>query len=415
MEIVKVLLHASDLSLIEFARRIGQVEVVNLLGKRASVTQAVTQGDRMNGHWLASRRMISTSSLDAPLPLSSPPSSAPTGSGSSSKDLNKPFNIRAELLAPARLPPKAQLLHYTRSVSIQVIAHEVFLLVLACTKGGNVGTTVVMALLANGYRAERMALSTRQPDRIPRCEALKAPSALPMFQLVPRYYDNARLARESDVLVFCMPPSQLKSVAIQIRHALAANADSPPLVISALCGVTHQSLSKACGSQAVVRVQPDVMKIASLWSGQHEENDNKGEFASDFPNLVQMPSSILSSSDYQQKMADRDQQRLPLRLAAEAIAPQREDVRNLVQALCLFCRRAWTQDMSVVALGKVLFGDKSKTVMVTLGQVLSDINGEHQHQNEETVTPLVLTNWPVEWEQDLIELQKQLAAQALQN
>ncbi|KAG2784885.1 hypothetical protein PC129_g9426 [Phytophthora cactorum] len=375
--------------------------------------------------------MISTSSLDAPLPLSSPPSSAPTGSGSSGKDLNKPFNIRAELLAPTRLPPKAQLLHYTRSVSNQVIAHEVFLLVLACTKyfvaankeppligvlgGGNVGTTVVMALLANGYRAERMALSTRQPDRIPRCEALKAPSALPMFQLVPRYYDNARLARESDVLVFCMPPSQLKSVAIQIRHALAANADSPPLVISALCGVTHQSLSKACGSQAVVRVQPDVMKIASLWSGQQEENDNKGEFASDFPNLVQMPSSILSSSDYQQKMADRDQQRLPLRLAAEAIAPQREDVRNLVQALCLFCRRAWTQDMSVVALGKVLFGDKSKTVMVTLGQVLSDINGEHQHQNEETVTPLVLTNWPVEWEQDLIELQKQLAAQALQN
>ncbi|KAG2818417.1 hypothetical protein PC116_g15179 [Phytophthora cactorum] len=39
---------AVDTSL-RLAIGIGQVEVVNLLGKRASVTQAVTQEDRMNG------------------------------------------------------------------------------------------------------------------------------------------------------------------------------------------------------------------------------------------------------------------------------------------------------------------------------------------------------------------------------
>ncbi|EEY62804.1 uncharacterized protein PITG_15227 [Phytophthora infestans T30-4] len=295
-----------------------------------------------------------------------------------SKEPNKPFEIRAELLASTRLAPKTQLLYHTRSLSIQVIAHEVFLLILACTKcfaaanreppligilgGGNVGTTVLMTLLANGYRADRMALSTRQPDRIPRCEALKAPSALPMFQLVPRYYDNARLARESDILILCMPPSQLKSVTIQIRHALAANADAPPLVVSALCGVTHHTLSKACGSQAVVRVQPDVVKIASQW-----------------------------------RVADRDQQPLSLRLAAEAIAPQREDVRNLVEAFCLLCRRAWGDEMSPAVLGHVLFGDKSAMHV------------------ENTNVPLVVSSWPLEWEHDLTDLQKQLAVHTLQH
>lgn len=285
--------------------------------------------------------MTSTPPLgESPLPLASPSSSAPAGSGGNSNDFNKPFTIRAELLAPTRLAPKAQLLLRSRSQSIQVIAHEVFLLVVACTKcfaaadnqpprigilgGGSVGSTVVMTLLANGYRAEWMALSTRQPDRIPRCEALKAPSALPMFQLVPRYHDNARLARESDVLVLCMPPSQLKSVAIQIRHALAANVDAPPLVISALCGVTHQSLSKACGSQAVVRVQPDVAKIASQWHDQqHQQNGKEEESTSVLPSRSQTPAGLsLNSADYLFNMSERDRQPLPLRLAAEAIGKQ---------------------------------------------------------------------------------------------
>ncbi|ETL79724.1 hypothetical protein L917_19701 [Phytophthora nicotianae] len=363
---------------------------------------------------------MSTSPIDAPLTLSSPP----TGSGS--KDVNKPFKVRSELLASTRLASKAQLLHHTRSLSIQVIAHEVFLLVIACTKcfavankdppmigilgGGNVGTTVIMTLLANGYRAERMALSTRQPDRIPRCEALKAPSALPMFQLVPRYYDNARLARESDILIFCMPPSQLKSVTIQIRHSLAANAGAPPLVISALCGVTDHTLSKACGSQAVVRVQPEVTKIASLWHEQHEEHADEEQ-----PVDTRLASLSMNLPDYQKGMAGRDQQLLPLRLAAEAIAPQREDVRNLMQAFCLLCRRAWSQAMSTEGIGKVLFGDKNEVVMESLGQVLSDSNGEQQRQNEDSNNPFVSSNWPLEWEQDLVDLQAQLALHALQH
>ncbi|GMF46296.1 unnamed protein product [Phytophthora fragariaefolia] len=282
--------------------------------------------------------MASTSSVAA---SPSPPATAAPSSGGNGGTTKKPFKIRAELLAPTRLAPKVQLLHHTRSLSIQVIAHEVFLLAMVCTKcyatadknaprigvlgGGSVGTAVVMTLLANGYPADRIALSTRQPDRIPRCEVLKAPSALPLFQLVPRYYDNARLARESDVLVFCMPPSQLKSVTIQIRHALAANANAPPLVISALCGVTQQSLSKACGSQAVVRVQPDVAKIASLWHDQQHQQGEQEEFnaRSNLIRSVQTPGGLSPFlADLQQDIIERDQQPLPLRLATEAIGRQ---------------------------------------------------------------------------------------------
>lgn len=129
------------------------------------------------------------------LPSQSPPATAASGNGGNSSATKKPFKIRDELLAPTRLAPKVQLLHHTRSLSIQVVAHEVFLLVLACTKcyaaagkepprigvlgGGSVGAAVVMTILANGYRADRIALSTRQPDRVPRCEALKAPQLSP--------------------------------------------------------------------------------------------------------------------------------------------------------------------------------------------------------------------------------------------
>ncbi|KAE9294543.1 hypothetical protein PF008_g24521 [Phytophthora fragariae] len=360
-------------------------------------------------------------------PVSTLPSQSPVAAPGSGSAAKKPFKIRAELLAPTRLAPKVQLLHHTRSLSIQVVAHQVFVLVLVCTKcfaaagkepprigvlgGGSVGTAVVMTVLANGYRPDRIALSTRQPDRVPRCESLRAPSALPMFQLVPRYYDNARLARESDVLVLCMPPAQLKSVSIQIRHALAANTKAPPLVVSALCGVTQQSLSKACGSQAVVRVQPDVAKIASRWQqDEHEESGSRS------PSRAQTPAGpppLLA--DLQGDPHERDRQPLPLRLATEALAPKREDVRDLVQAFSLFFRRAWSQDGSLEALTHVLFGDKTEVVMNALGQMDVEANSDKTQQEEEVrvKTPLLVSSWPAEWEQDLVELQTQLAQHAL--
>ncbi|ETL26494.1 hypothetical protein L916_19847 [Phytophthora nicotianae] len=71
--------------------------------------------------------------------------------------------------------------------------------------------------------------------------------------------------------------------------------------------------------------------------------------------------------------------------------------------------------MSTEGIGKVLFGDKNEVVMESLGQVLSDSNGEQQRQNEDSNNPFVSSNWPLEWEQDLVDLQAQLALHALQH
>ncbi|ETK73056.1 hypothetical protein L915_19964 [Phytophthora nicotianae] len=43
--------------------------------------------------------------------------------------------------------------------------------------------------------------------------------------------------------------------------------------------------------------------------------------------------------------------------------------------------------MSTEGIGKVLFGDKNEVVMESLGQVLSDSNGEQQRQNEDSNNP----------------------------
>ncbi|RLN95971.1 hypothetical protein BBJ28_00012269 [Nothophytophthora sp. Chile5] len=209
-----------------------------------------------------------------------------------------------------------------------------------------------------------------------------------MFQLVPRYYDNARAARESDILVLCTPPSQLKSVAIQIRHALAASVDAPLLLVSTLCGVTRQSLSKACGSQSVVRVQPDVAKIASLWHEQEEPDAATNECAAPHPQ---------GERDLAQEATERNRLLLPLQLAAVALV------------FAALCRRVLDQEDQDArrSAASVLFGGRSEVVMVALAE-----GDEMQRQQEEPRT-LVVPSWPAEWEQDLAELQAHLAQKAL--
>lgn len=198
-----------------------------------------------------------------------------TSTGTSVK-LREPFKIRSELLTPERLAPNAQDLLVARSRAIEALADQSLTIVLATAKwfiasghsefprigvigGGAVGCAVLMKLLVHGYPSDRLALSTRQPERLPKCETLQAPVALSLFEQVTRHEDNARLARESDVLVLCIPPSQLKSVALQIKFAgverTQAGKNVPLMVMSALCGVSRESIAKSCGSSAVIRIQ----------------------------------------------------------------------------------------------------------------------------------------------------------------
>lgn len=234
-----------------------------------------------------------------------PSSSSPATPTSKEKE---PFKVRAELFAPTRLTPKAYALFRARSLVIDVVAHECLLLVLLAAKiatlstnasnsfttelprvgilgGGHIGCTIVMALLKHAYPIDKLAISTRQPERTPTCEALMPQNAyggslLPQYHAITKYYDNARLSRESDVVVLCMPPSQLKSVAIQIKHALGVgvNEAPPTLVVSVLCGVSRELLQKSCGTKLVARAKVNVAKLtAAAGKGEDEDDDDLKE------------------------------------------------------------------------------------------------------------------------------------------
>ncbi|DAZ93037.1 TPA: hypothetical protein N0F65_007380 [Lagenidium giganteum] len=197
----------------------------------------------------------------------------------------EPLRARAELYAPTRLSTKVQRLFFTRTLVTDIIAQQCTLLVYAAARtsmplrenalprvgilgGGHIGCAVAVKLLKSDFPASNIAISTRQPDRVLKCDALQSPQHLALFQAVPRYYDNVRLCKESDVLVLCMPPSQLKSVSIQIKHALAL-PDCATLVISTLCGATLESLQKACGTRLLVKTRVNVPRLVGLLDMSH--------------------------------------------------------------------------------------------------------------------------------------------------
>lgn len=182
----------------------------------------------------------------------------------------EPFKVRAELLAASRLAPNVQSLYHKREQATQEIAHQCALLTLAAVRcyqqqtdetelpkvgiigAGNVGCALTMALLELQYPAHRIVISTRQPDKIPKCAALaRAAHAPTLFAEIERCQDNARVAHEAQILALCMPPSQLKSVAIQIKHALSSSGST--LLLSTLSGTSVSTLQKCCGCKLVLR------------------------------------------------------------------------------------------------------------------------------------------------------------------
>lgn len=186
----------------------------------------------------------------------------------------EPFKVRAELFAASRLAPNVQSLYHRREQATQEIAHQCALLTLAAVLcyqqqqtdaapelpkvgiigAGNVGCALAMALLELQYPAQRIVISTRQPDKIPKCAALaRAAHAPALFAEIERCQDNARVAHEAQILALCMPPSQLKSVAIQIKHALSSGGSPPTLLLSTLSGTSVGTLQKCCGCKLVLR------------------------------------------------------------------------------------------------------------------------------------------------------------------
>ncbi|KAJ0397943.1 hypothetical protein ATCC90586_009373 [Pythium insidiosum] len=226
-------------------------------------------------------------------------SAAASSSSGGEKD---EFQVRAELLAPSRFAPRVLELHRTRALVTDVIAQQCWAIVLlhrtralvtdviaqqcwaivlvlatlhrcigkrdtlprvGIIGAGHIGSAVAMALLGAQYPAHRISISTRQPDRVLRCDSLVTPAQQKRFQEIHRVYDNVRVSRDADVLILCMPPTQLKSVSMQIKHALSVG-DSTTVVLSVLSGTTLDMLQKSCGTRLVMRSAICIRELTRL-------------------------------------------------------------------------------------------------------------------------------------------------------
>ncbi|KDO33164.1 hypothetical protein SPRG_01976 [Saprolegnia parasitica CBS 223.65] len=199
-----------------------------------------------------------------------------------------------QLFQPQRLSLRVQPQMHARGIVIQLIAqqctvfallvHKLRLAVLpdATTRigiigGGRVGVEISQALLASGWPPTLIAISTRQPED-PRWMAR-------VDAAVARYHDNAKLALESDLVLLAVPPSQLTSVGIQVKHTLGQPA-SMRILLTVLAGVELDKVMKVCACPCALhtRVHPSIvqdvdlatMDTAALAANHYAHNNSAG-------------------------------------------------------------------------------------------------------------------------------------------
>ncbi|OQR89349.1 hypothetical protein THRCLA_09783 [Thraustotheca clavata] len=182
---------------------------------------------------------------------------------------NEITKLDPQLFSPQRLSIRVQSQMHARSIVIRLIGHQCMIFSLfvhhlrlqvnkeASTRigiigGGRVGVEICQILLMNAWPAHLIAISTRQPQDLRWMARVD--------ERVSRYYDNAKLVDESDILILAMPPSQLTSVGIQIKHTLG-QATCAKLVISVLAGVELEKVCKVCACSFAIhtRVHPSLV------------------------------------------------------------------------------------------------------------------------------------------------------------
>ncbi|KAF0683537.1 Aste57867_24394 [Aphanomyces stellatus] len=172
---------------------------------------------------------------------------------------NEITKLDPHLFSPRRLSSRIQPLFNGRTLVVRAIAHQCLYFTLVVHRlrgftgratqvgiigGGRVGVEIAQALLDAKWSPRDLAISTRQPED-PRWMAR-------VDTQVARYHDNVKLAQESDVVILAMPPSQLTSVGIQIKHALS---QADVVLVSVLAGVGLERVSKVCGSTCTLQTR----------------------------------------------------------------------------------------------------------------------------------------------------------------
>jgi len=110
--------------------------------------------------------------------------------------------------------------------------------------------TMRIGLIGSGNMARALAVGWGRPVT---CSALELEQAAALAALVggTAVSSNMAVAEESDIVVLCHKPAQLGDVAAEI-------AESAPLVVSILAGVSIGDLRDAYPNSTVVRIMPNL-------------------------------------------------------------------------------------------------------------------------------------------------------------
>lgn len=112
--------------------------------------------------------------------------------------------------------------------------------------GGNMATSLIAGLVADGYDPERLVVS--DPERA-KLDTLAAHFG------VRTTADNAQALQGAGVAVLCVKPQMARAVCREIAPAAAAN---DPLVISVMAGIREQSIQEWLGpARPLVRAMPN--------------------------------------------------------------------------------------------------------------------------------------------------------------
>ncbi|MGQ9659755.1 MAG: pyrroline-5-carboxylate reductase [Thermochromatium sp.] len=112
--------------------------------------------------------------------------------------------------------------------------------------GGNMATSLIAGLIADGYAPRAIQVSDPNPERR---QALQAGFG------VRALADNTEALAEAEILVLCVKPQLAASVCTQLAPLLA---DRRPLVISVMAGVSEQTIQRWLGAPLpIVRAMPN--------------------------------------------------------------------------------------------------------------------------------------------------------------
>jgi pyrroline-5-carboxylate reductase len=139
--------------------------------------------------------------------------------------------------------------------------------------GGNMATSLVAGLVADGYAPDSLQVADPNPERR---RMLQARYGVRVFA------DNRDALGEADTLVLCVKPQLAAQVCAEIADAVTARA---PLVLSIMAGVPEQALQRWLGgSLPVVRAMPNTPAMVQTGAiGLHastevgEEGRNRAE------------------------------------------------------------------------------------------------------------------------------------------